>query len=720
MLAAPVIGAVASGVIELPVGTALQLPVSATDGDGGRISWSVSAGGVVSAGLRPGTNTFIEMRVADFGSMQFQLFDDATPETVRRIRGLIASGFYEGTDFFGIRNTPTTGWRYLQGGDPQNDGTGGPDFVFEDELQRDLQFTGAGQLAMANEGISDTNGSQFLVTAQPHRLLDFNHTIFGQLVRGGAVLNRILDTAVDADGPDNVAGTADDFRPTRRVTVTSVREVVNTGDAVLQLRAGQATGIRTVTLRATDPQGESSTQSFRVRVIPDTGAASDSPPVLEPIADQITPAGTPISIPLRAFDPEGDPVTYQLFTPDSGSTNGNVAVIDQSNGRVNFTPAPGFSGEFKLTVAVRTLTSGPVPATRGNRSFGGDTESYLSVFDTETFTIAVGERPITGESKFVSAHAGRTLDGAVVATFTDDDATGRPEDFAARIDWGDGTVSDGSIVPLGDARFAVLGSHRLDRAATLPLTVDVTGNKGATLRLKASVVARPLFAFEGTRLRVLGTDAADVIGLAVRAGVLRVNVNSEVIKIDAATVGSVQIEAFDADDTVTGGLGVPAMRVFAGAGDDVVTGSDFGDEIYGEAGNDLLDGTLGNDLLDGGEGDDTLTGGAGRNTLLGGAGNDRLNGSGSRDFLYGQEGDDRLYGNGGDDLLDGGSGVDRLFGGDGNDTLIGGGGNDKLYGNAGDDLLTGNAGTDLLDGGDDSDSRGDLDPNDLLVSIEEG
>ena len=94
------------------------------------------------------------------------------------------------------------------------------------------------------------------------------------------------------------------------------------------------------------------------------------------------------------------------------------------------------------------------------------------------------------------------------------------------------------------------------------------------------------------------------------------------------------------------------------AGDDVLSGSRFGDQINGGDGNDTIAAGLGNDDLSGGLGDDILSGEDGN------------------DFLYGDDGDDTLNGGSGNDILNGYVGADTLNGGDGNDVLVGGLGND--------------------------------------------
>jgi Ca2+-binding RTX toxin-like protein len=109
----------------------------------------------------------------------------------------------------------------------------------------------------------------------------------------------------------------------------------------------------------------------------------------------------------------------------------------------------------------------------------------------------------------------------------------------------------------------------------------------------------------------------------------------------------------------------------AGAGADEITGTEYGDTIFG------------------GAGDDTLAGGDGDDVLIGGGDDDTLDGGADDDRLFGQDDDDVLTGGAGDDLLDGGDGADTLTGGADNDHLTGGGGDDDLSGGDGDDVLEG-------------------------------
>ncbi len=134
------------------------------------------------------------------GEIICQLFPDKAPKTVENFVGL-ASGtrefvdpesrkpnkrpYYDGLIFH--RVIPNF---MIQGGCPLGSGTGGPGYQFEDELAKDLTFDRPGKVAMANAGPS-TNGSQFFITVAPTPHLNQRHTIFGQVVNGQDVAEKI-------------------------------------------------------------------------------------------------------------------------------------------------------------------------------------------------------------------------------------------------------------------------------------------------------------------------------------------------------------------------------------------------------------------------------------------------------------------------------------------------------------------------------------------------
>ncbi len=138
------------------------------------------------------------------GSIEIELFPDDAPKTVANFTTLASEGYYDGLIFH--RVIPDF---MIQGGCPQGTGTGGPGYQFEDEFNRHKVVKGA--LAMANAG-PNTNGSQFfIVTAEATPWLDGKHTVFGQVMSGQDVVDRIQQ--VDRDGRD---------RPLTPVTIDSV------------------------------------------------------------------------------------------------------------------------------------------------------------------------------------------------------------------------------------------------------------------------------------------------------------------------------------------------------------------------------------------------------------------------------------------------------------------------------------------------------------------
>jgi cyclophilin family peptidyl-prolyl cis-trans isomerase len=127
------------------------------------------------------------------GDITIELFDEDAPKTVENFKKLAGDNFYNGVIFHRVIKD-----FMIQGGDPTGTGRGGPGYTFEDEFNEHKIVRGA--LAMANAG-PNTNGSQFfIVTTDAAPWLDGKHTVFGHVVDGIEVVDKI--EASDTDQND--------------------------------------------------------------------------------------------------------------------------------------------------------------------------------------------------------------------------------------------------------------------------------------------------------------------------------------------------------------------------------------------------------------------------------------------------------------------------------------------------------------------------------------
>ena len=133
------------------------------------------------------TNTFIELET-NVGTMNVKLYDDKAPITTQNFKALVNKKFYDGTIFHRVIKD-----FMIQGGDPTGTGTGGPGYSIKDEFGQGLKHDRKGILSMANSG-PNTGGSQFFITLVPTPWLDGRHAIFGEVVEGMDVLEKIGDT----------------------------------------------------------------------------------------------------------------------------------------------------------------------------------------------------------------------------------------------------------------------------------------------------------------------------------------------------------------------------------------------------------------------------------------------------------------------------------------------------------------------------------------------
>jgi len=120
----------------------------------------------------------------DRGPVRVELYPDKAPLTVANFVNLAKRGFYDGLNFHRVIKD-----FMIQGGCPQGTGTGGPGYKFEDEANNGVRHE-RGVLSMANAG-PNTNGSQFFITHVATPWLDGKHTVFGKVVDGIDVVDKV-------------------------------------------------------------------------------------------------------------------------------------------------------------------------------------------------------------------------------------------------------------------------------------------------------------------------------------------------------------------------------------------------------------------------------------------------------------------------------------------------------------------------------------------------
>ena len=129
----------------------------------------------------------------NMGNITLDLYGEM-PVTAGNFKKLVKQGFYDGVIFH--RVIPNF---MIQGGDPNGTGMGGPGYTIKDEFTgTDLDKNNRGTIAMANAG-PNTGGSQFFINLVNNNFLDGKHPVFGKVIEGMDVVDKIAGAAKDSN-----------------------------------------------------------------------------------------------------------------------------------------------------------------------------------------------------------------------------------------------------------------------------------------------------------------------------------------------------------------------------------------------------------------------------------------------------------------------------------------------------------------------------------------
>lgn len=286
------------------------------------------------------------------GELVFELFEQRAPVPSGRVIQLVESGHYDDSYMWRLEH----GFVGQFGGVTPTAGGGSNLGVFDDQYHVDLQHNRDGILSFAKGG-DDSNDAQFFLTLAQKRGLDFNYSIFGQMVEGYRHLVDIeeepaFDANPDGDGDPN----NDIHSPVYPKQVGAIDIFTDTENGVAMLKAtpGAIGQEFTLTVTATDGEHTSAPVVIAVVVADDTplNDGANGAPFLGPVDDLVvTRRGVPAEIDLTSVDVEGDPVDY--YAQNSGDEQ--YVDVDDATGKVTVTLPADFVGELPVLVAVRGL-----------------------------------------------------------------------------------------------------------------------------------------------------------------------------------------------------------------------------------------------------------------------------------------------------------------------------------------------------------------------------
>ena len=336
------------------------------------------------------------LELEGYGNLVFELYEGRVPRPTEVFIDFTEAGRYDGTIFHRIIDDFV-----IQGGDFARTGGVTPG-EFDDQFHVDLQHNQAGVLSLAKRTPDDTNTSQFFVTDVETSFLDFNHSVFGQLVEGFDLLEVV--SAVSTDLAD---------QPLDDVTVTRATVFEDTENAVLMLRALGSSGTTNVTVTVSDGQGNETSNTFEVNLDDRSQTAN---PFLNDIVEPLATPGETVEFQLEHQDADGGDVDF--FASGSGATVSDTGLVT-----VVVPPEAVVGDTFDVTVSVAqagsSILDSQLVTVRVAEAFVAEDDSFSVDEDTGPHSFDVLINDAIGSGDLTITAVGTPSDGNSV-TISDD------------------------------------------------------------------------------------------------------------------------------------------------------------------------------------------------------------------------------------------------------------------------------------------------------------
>lgn len=677
--------------VTLPAGSSTFVALNGND-PGQTVNFAVTASDYskLTPIVMPQTNKSVQFNIHGLGAMTFQLFDNLmalTPaqtaagytNSANSIEQMVQQHFYDGLLIYRAGKDGNGNPFVIQGGNFNPNVTNG---VFDstkattikavapnikEQVNPDLVFNAPGTLALAHAG-PDTSNSEFFVTAEATRSLDYTFTLLGFQTVDQAVGSSTVRQTLQARPTATSGDTQGIGYMTNPVTIDSATVFTDTQNGVLMLKApsGTAPGDYSITVVASDGTNTPTTRTITVHVVADSAKQVNNPYTSAtpsaPVQVQLKSGGTLTNL----NNTSGKTLTFTVTGVTAGKdvtilADGNDIGVHHvaSSSSVDITT----NGLFKLSpgphmfTAVQTAVS--QTATYSSRTEISNVASYSSpatqimVFDilpavvlpTDTahgtdVTVRISGNQIILHDNHANHDLGTpvtfTANSALPITLPD----GQSNLVTIQVPSGDNLLLPESIIVQGGAHptnnkavvqgtaagdsFTVTNGSVVDRGLTTTLVgvqqlalSDAGGND--TYRLNSSNIP----------VAIADTAGNDSLDFSAASAGIAVNLG-----LDRGQTQAIAAWTNNATLAITGVI-------------ENLIGTNFADTLTG--------GNAATTIIRSGTGNDTLFGGSGNNILIGGGGNNTINGGRNKNLLIGGSGTSWLYGKGTDNVLIGGT-----------------------------------------------------------------